>query len=160
MVVIRVSRIPPSLTGMLRALGHGAQQVPPRPNRLAVSVCELYWFPRRWNEAVTRHSGPRGIRFDGSAESSVRDLSFLPQQDVFVGNGDSLSMATEICTLLAIENCTHRGSPREGSVATATGAPAAAREMGTVTFSLVSLTCCARCGCCPTRGVAVPIGAF
>ena len=66
----------------------------------------------------------------------MRDLSSLPQQDVFVGNGDSLSMATEICTLLAIENCTHRGSPREGSVATATGAPAAAREMGTVTFSL------------------------
>ena len=35
-----------------------------------------------------------------------------------------LSMAIENCTLLATENCTDRGSPREGSGATATGAPA------------------------------------
>ena len=35
-----------------------------------------------------------------------------------------VSMAIENCTLLATENCTHRGSPREGSGATATGAPA------------------------------------
>ena len=36
-----------------------------------------------------------------------------------------LSMAIDNCTLLATENCTHRGSPREGSGATPTGAPAA-----------------------------------
>ena len=84
----------------------------------------VLWWARQPPAVSSRDAGmfTRSL-FPYAAQNRPEALTTSPAGCALDPRRCSMSMATEKCTLVAIEKCTLFGSPRRGSVATRAGAP-------------------------------------